>query len=68
MRRYIRHICSLLYLNHLVVSAFFSIGFLHSQLNEKDQSVSAYDQTIELMPTFADAYTSRAKYLHRGNL
>ncbi len=45
--------------NALVASAFFSIGFLHSQLNEKDQAVSAYDQAIELMPTFADAYTSR---------
>lgn len=45
--------------NELVARSFFSIGFLHSQLNEKDQAVSAYDQAIELMPTFADAYTSR---------
>ena len=45
--------------NELVARAFFSIGFLHTELNEKDQAVSAYDQAIELMPTFADAYTSR---------
>ncbi len=45
--------------NELVARAFFSIGFLHTQLNENDQAVSAYDQSIELMPNFADAYTSR---------
>ncbi len=45
--------------NDLVASAFFSIGYLHSEENENDQALSAYDQAIELMPDFADAYTSR---------
>lgn len=45
--------------NELVARAFFSIGYLHSQQNEKDQAVSAYDQAIALIPNFADAYTSR---------
>ena len=45
--------------DELVARAFFSIGFLHSQQNEKDQAVSAYDQAIALMPNFADAFTSR---------
>ena len=43
----------------MVARAFFSIGFLHTQLEEYDQAVSAYDQSIELLPTFADAYTNR---------
>ena len=45
--------------DELVARSFFSIGFLHSQLNENDQAVSAFDQAIALMPNFADAYTSR---------
>ncbi len=45
--------------NDLVARAFFSIGYLHNEQNEKDQALSAYDQAIELMPTFADAYMSR---------
>lgn len=45
--------------SELVARAFFSIGYLHSQQNEKDQAVSAFDKAIEMMPTFADAYTSR---------
>lgn len=45
--------------NDLVARAFFSIGYLHNEQNEKDQALSAYDQCIELMPTFADAYTAR---------
>ncbi len=45
--------------DELVARSFFSIGYLHLQLNENDQAVSAYDQSIALMPTFADAYTSR---------
>lgn len=45
--------------NNLVARAFFSIGYLHSEENENDQALSAYDQAIELMPNFADAYTSR---------
>jgi len=43
----------------LVARAFFSIGYLHSEENENDQALSAYDQAIELMPDFADAYTGR---------
>ena len=43
----------------LVARAFFSIGYLHSEENENDQAISAYDQSIELMPDFADAYTGR---------
>ena len=43
----------------LVARAFFSIGYLHSEENENDQAISAYDQAIELMPDFADAYTGR---------
>lgn len=43
----------------LVARAFFSIGYLHSEENENDQALSAYDQSIELMPDFADAYTGR---------
>ncbi len=45
--------------NDLVARAFFSIGYLHSEQNERDQALSAYDQAIELMPNFADAHTSR---------
>lgn len=45
--------------NDLVARAFFSIGYLHSEQNEKDQALSAYDEAIALMPNFADAYTSR---------
>ena len=45
--------------NNLVARAFFSIGYLHSEQNENDPALSAYDQAIELMPNFADAYTSR---------
>ena len=43
----------------LVARAFFSIGYLHSDQNENDQALSAYDEAIVLMPDFADAYTSR---------
>ena len=42
-----------------VARAFFSIGYLHSEQNENDQALSAFDQAIELMPDFADAYTGR---------
>ena len=45
--------------NDLVARAFFSIGYLHSGENENDQALSAFDQAIELMPDFADAYTGR---------
>ena len=45
--------------NDIVARAFFSIGYLHSEQNERDQALSAYDEAIALMPTFADAYTSR---------
>lgn len=45
--------------DELVARAFFSIGYLHLVQNEEDNAVSAFDKSIELMPTYADAYTSR---------
>lgn len=45
--------------NNLTARAFFSIGYLHSEQNENDPALSAYDQAIKLMPNFAEAYTSR---------
>ncbi len=43
----------------LVARAFFSIGYLHSEQDENDQAISAYDQAIELSPKFAEAFNSR---------
>lgn len=43
----------------LVARAFFSIGYLHSEQNEHDVAISAYDQAIKLSPKFPEAYNSR---------
>ena len=43
----------------LVARAFFSIGYLHSEQNENDQAISAYDQSIALSPKFPEAFNSR---------
>ena len=54
--------------SELVSRAFFSIGYLHSLQDEKDQALSAYDEAIKLDPNFADVYTSRGILNHRlGN-
>lgn len=45
--------------NELVSRAFLSIGFLHTQQNETDQALSAYDEAIKLNPNYVEAYISR---------
>lgn len=45
--------------DELVARAFFSIGYLHAEQNERDQALSAYDEAITLMPDFAGAFTAR---------
>lgn len=54
--------------SELVSRAFFSIGYLHSLQDEKDQALSAYDEAIKLNPNFTDVYTSRGILNHKlGN-
>ena len=54
--------------SELVSRAFFSIGYLHSLQDEKDQALSAYDEAIKLNPNFVDLYISRGILNHRlGN-
>lgn len=50
--------------SELVSRAFFSIGYLHSLQDEKDQALSAYDQAIKLDPNFVDVYSSRGILNH----
>ena len=45
--------------NDLVARSFFSIGYLHSEQNETDKALSAYDEAIILTPNFAEAYINR---------
>ena len=54
--------------SELVSRAFFSIGYLHSLQDEKDQALSAYDEAIKLDPNFVDVFTSRGILNHKlGN-
>lgn len=46
--------------SELVSRAFFSIGYLHTLQDERDQALSAFDEAIKLNPNLIEAYTNRA--------
>ena len=45
--------------NDLAYRAWFSVGYLHSQIGEPEEAIPAYDKAIYLKPNDAEAYNNR---------
>lgn len=43
----------------LAARSWFSVGYLHSQEEEPEQAIPAYDKAIYLRPDYAEAYNNR---------